>query len=163
MKTIAKALSVFLLLAALAFAQAPQFTTAAGIGFSRTDNPQLTGWAEFSARISQQGTYAQTVFENVTGKVATIKAAVRQNLATSGPMTLFANGAGGVVTNGQGNLGGVFDGGGGMEYRLPKWANHSIMASLAAQKITVGDPAAPSNGIHLAFRVGWVFCFGGQQ
>lgn len=144
----------------------PLYIVGAGIGFSRTDTPQTTGLVSFAARVSQIGTYAETKFTNVAGRVATIKAGVRQDLARTGGVTLFASAAGGIATNGSGAAGAIFDGGGGLAYDLGRLSrrltNHGLSVGLSAEKLTVTDPMLPPNGVHLSFSAAWTLSFGGR-
>jgi hypothetical protein len=142
------------------------FSIAAGVGFSRTSNPQTTGWGSFDYCVGTICPY--TTWTNITGKEATIVAGVKKTLATQGALTLFVLGDIGAatiantnVTDGTtamgSNLGAVFAGGGGVDFDLStlsrRLAHTYATVSVQAQKVSIDT-------LHPVFAFGVRYKFG---
>jgi hypothetical protein len=132
---------------------APAYFAGAGLGFSRTEQPQMTGGLIFGLRpANTDNTWMVMKYNNITGETSTVSMNAVQQLAQSGNWSLLAIVGAGGATN-DGNLLAMFNGGGGMRYALrglwSKLEGLSIIGTVEALKITGSEPTV--NKVRLQF------------
>lgn len=131
------------------------YSLAMGGGFSRTANPQAQAWASFS--YCTAGLCPYTAWTNLTGQESKIVAGVRKDLATQGPLTLFALADAGAATTASGAVGFTGGLGGGVDFALGQLTsrlNHCYLIGLfQGQKSSVDTAhAAVAIGIKYKFE-----------
>lgn len=157
-------LTLALLLTALSVSAAaqtsdptPGYFAGAGMGFSRTAEPQIAGGLIAGVRPARtDNTWMVLKYHNITGETSTVTGNILHVLARRNNLSLLGIGGVGGATN-DGNLLAAFSGGGGMAYDLGglwrKIGGLSVSVVVEATKITGSNPEI--NRVRLQFST-WI-------